>query len=90
MKNVRIFDLRNTPAADTYNGCGRAILVVQSGIHVHLTYLLDNDPEYVNINFSDGGEKISEVWRGMASCMEFVGEELAYSPEQFSNGGVKN
>ena len=81
MTNFPVYQLQGTAAVKDYTGCGDAVLIVQSGQPVTLIYLPENgDMQGIRMKFREGADRVTEVWRGMASCLEFVCEECLYSP----------
>ena len=84
----KVFMIAGTPAEKDYHGCGRGLLVVKNNVPQLLVYFPNGDPlgERASINIETSAtpdelietRKTTRVYRGMASCYEFVAEKLLY------------
>lgn len=87
---MKVFQLKNTPAAKDYEGCGHAVLVVRDGLPQLLIYCPDPEVKFsssvIKVPENDAEReqvmKTTQVYTGLVSCYEFTVDEKIFPPKE--------
>lgn len=77
-----LFNLSGTPAQEAIEGDGKALLVVRSGVPLHIVYLPDDGQNFhhLHYNVDDAVKHSTSVWLGTVAGETFKAETLMVAP----------